>query len=78
MLYVCACVNVKMKLTEGVFIKSLPLLVQHRSGQLCGSHVARHSVFSGQEKHSGKIFKSVIVFQFITVNVCAEASLNRD
>jgi len=29
--------------------------------QARGPHVARHSVFSGPRKHSGKIFKSEIV-----------------
>jgi len=36
--------------------------LQNRGGQLAarGPHVARHSVFSGPRKHSGKIIKSEI------------------
>jgi len=51
-------------------------IVYARGGQLAarGPHVARHSVFSGPWKHSGKIIKSEISSELFTVNVSVQAN----
>jgi len=51
-----------------------------RGGQVAvrGAHVARHGVFGGSRKHSGKTHQAWNFLELITVNLSVQANLNRD